>query len=153
MTSDATTTATPDRPRDERPSVLFVCVKNGGKSQMAAALLRLRAGEAVTVHSAGTRPGTALNEESRASLERVGADLEGERPTAIDPVLLRDVDRVVVLGTEARVAPVPGMRATIETWETDEPSLRGIEGAERMDLIRDDIDARVRTLADELTAR
>lgn len=135
-----------------RSSVLFVCVKNGGKSQMAAALLRLRAGDAIEVHSAGTRPGAALNEESRASVERVGADFDGERPKAIDPGLLRSVDRVVVLGTEAAVEPVDGMRASVETWETDEPSLRGIEGGPRMDLIREDIDARVRALAEELTS-
>ena len=51
-----------------RPSVLFVCVKNGGKSQIAAALMRARAGEAIEVHSAGTAPGSGLNEEARVSV-------------------------------------------------------------------------------------
>ena len=68
----------------------------------------------------------------------------------IDPELLRTVDRVILVGGEAEVAPVEGMRGTIETWATDEPSLRGIEGEERMRLVRDDIDARVRALLDEL---
>ena len=63
---------------------------------------------------------------------------------------LRSMDRVVVLGREAYVEPVAGMRGTIEIWDTDEPSLRGITGAERMDLVRDDIDARVRSLLTEL---
>lgn len=130
------------------PSVLFVCVKNGGKSQMAAALLRQIAGDAITVHSAGTKPGSALNAESRASVEAVGASMDGEHPKAIDPALLDSVDRVIVIGTEA-VIEQPGA-APIEVWETDEPSKRGIEGAERMSLIREDITSRVAELAREL---
>ena len=73
-------------------------------------------------------------------------------PTPIDPVLLARVDRVVVLGNEAVVDPVPGMAGTITTWITDEPSERGIEGVERMRLVRDDIDRRVRELLAEITA-
>lgn len=134
-----------------RPSVLFVCVKNGGKSQMAAALMRQIAGNAVTVHSAGTRPGTALNKESKASVEEVGASMDGERPKPIDPVLLDTVSRVIVLGTEA-VIESPGL-APIEVWETDEPSTRGIEGIERMRLIREDITGRVTDLTLELTGQ
>lgn len=130
----------------KRPSVLFVCVKNGGKSQMAAALMRHHAGDAVEVHSAGTKPGTSLNALSADVVAEVGADMSGESPKPIDPELLRRVDRVIVLGEEARVEPVDGMTATIETWNTDEPSERGIEGIERMRLVRDDIDARVQAL-------
>lgn len=134
----------------DRPSVLFVCVKNGGKSQMAAALARHRAGDRLEVHSAGTAPGTKLNAESVASLARAGASVEGEHPKPIDPELLRRVDRVVVIGGEATVEHVEGMRGTTETWLTDEPSRRGIEGDERMDLVRDELDARVAALVDEL---
>ena len=130
----------------DKPTVLFVCVKNGGKSQMAAALMRLHAGDAVEVHSAGTRPGSAINALSAESVAELGADMSGETPRAIDPDLLRQVDRVVVLGGEAKVEPVDGMAGTIEVWHTDEPSERGIEGMERMRLVRDDIDQRVRTL-------
>lgn len=130
----------------KRPSVLFVCVKNGGKSQMATALMRHHAGDAVEVHSAGTKPGTSLNALSADVVAEVGADMSGESPKPIDPELLRRVDRVIVLGEEARVEPVDGMTATIETWNTDEPSERGIEGIERMRLVRDDIDARVQAL-------
>ncbi|OCL31487.1 arsenate-mycothiol transferase [Tessaracoccus lapidicaptus] len=135
---------------DRRPSVLFVCVKNGGKSQMAAALAKLHSQGAVDVYSAGTKPGSALNEESRASVEEVGATFDGEYPKPLDEDLLRSVDRVVLVGGEAEVAPVEGMRGTIETWITDEPSLRGIDGGERMRLVRDDIDRRVRALVAEL---
>jgi protein-tyrosine-phosphatase len=134
-----------------KPSVLFVCAKNGGKSQMAAALMDLHARGAVEVHSAGTRPGKAVNALSAEVVAEVGADMSSGHPKPIDPGLLRAVDRVVVLGGEAEVEPVEGMRGSIETWHTDEPSSRGIEGAERMRLVRDDVDARVRRLLDELT--
>ncbi|MDZ4232205.1 MAG: low molecular weight phosphatase family protein, partial [Dietzia sp.] len=80
------------------PGVLFVCVKNGGKSQMAAALMRLHAGDAVAVHSAGTTPGSAVNALAAEAVAEVGADMSGETPTALDPDLLRQVDRVIVLG-------------------------------------------------------
>jgi protein-tyrosine-phosphatase len=138
-------------PVDERvPSVLFVCVKNGGKSQMAAALMRQVAGGSVDVHSAGTAPGTAINALSAASVAEVGASMAGERPKPIDPDLLRAVNRVVVIGDEAVVEPVPGMTGTIETWTLDEPSARGIEGEERMRLVRDELAERVRRLAADL---
>nr|WP_040155679.1 low molecular weight phosphatase family protein [Mobilicoccus massiliensis] len=132
-----------------RPSVLFVCVKNGGKSQMAAALMRQVAGDAVEVHSAGTAPGGALNELSREVVEEIGASMAGEHPKAIDPALLDRVDRVVVVGGEASIER-PG-RGPVETWETDEPSTRGIHGPERMRLIRDDLLVRIRALHADLT--
>lgn len=135
------------------PSVLFVCVKNGGKSQMAAALMRRLAGEAVEVHSAGTHPGAHINKLSAQVVREVGASMDAEVTRPIDPALLARVDRVVVVGAEAEVAPVPGMRGRIETWEPDEPSARGIEGEERMRLLRDDLDARVHFLHQELTER
>lgn len=131
------------------PSVLFVCVKNGGKSQMAAALMRARAGESITVHSAGTKPGTSLNGESVASLTEVGASVEGEQPKPIDPRLLDEVDRVVLLGSEVQLEPGS---APVERWETDEPSERGITGMKRMRLVRDDVAARVDRLVAELGA-
>ncbi|CAG7844438.1 Arsenate-mycothiol transferase ArsC1 [Pseudoclavibacter triregionum] len=134
----------------DRPLLVFVCVKNGGKSQMAAALARHRAGDAARIESAGTKPGAALNEESRASVEELGADMLGEHPKALDPELVREADRIVILGRDAVVDPVEGMRGSIERWDTEEPSERGIEGMERMRIIRDDIDARVAHLLEEL---
>ena len=134
------------------PGVLFVCVRNGGKSQMAAALMRLHAGGAVEVHSAGTRPGAAINSLSAEAVAEVGADMSGEAPTALDPDLMRRVDRVVVLGAEAagEVGDDDDEVTAVDVWRTDEPSDRGIEGLERMRLVRDDIDRRVRALLDEL---
>ena len=131
-----------------RPSVLFVCVKNGGKSQMAAGLMRKIAGESVDVYSAGTKPGTAVNGLSAESLGEVGVDISAETPKLIDPQLVRDVDVVVTLGREAHVDPVSG--TTFENWDTDEPSERGFDGIERMRLVRDDIAARVAGLAERL---
>ena len=128
--------------------MLFVCVKNGGKSQMAAGLMRQLVGDRIDVYSAGTSPGTALNALSAQSLQEVGADIIGEHPKPIDPALLREVDLVVTLGREARVDVPPGTR--LENWDTDEPSQRGIEGIERMRLVRDDIADRVQRLAEQL---
>jgi len=129
------------------PSVLFVCVKNGGKSQMAAGLMAKRAGDAVEVHSAGTKPGSSINQLSAESLAEVGIDISGETPKAITDDAVRNADVVVTLGREAHVDPVEGTE--FENWDTDEPSERGIEGIERMRLVRDDIAKRV----DELYAR
>ncbi|MBJ7386772.1 MAG: low molecular weight phosphatase family protein [Mycolicibacterium sp.] len=131
------------------PSVLFVCVKNGGKSQMAAGLMRQLAGDTVTVHSAGTKPGGAVNDLSAQALLEVGVDITTEQPTPVDYELARDVDLVVTLGREAKLDPLPGTR--VENWDTDEPSDRGIDGLERMRLVRDDITARVQRLHTPLT--
>lgn len=124
-------------------SVLFVCVKNGGKSQMAAGLARKIAPD-VRVDSAGTSPGSSLNALSVASLEEVGVDLSGEHPKPLTPELVAAADVVVVLGREAQVTTDDGTPVVV--WDTDEPSLRGIEGMERMRLVRDDIAAHVRDL-------
>ena len=135
----------------DRPSVLFVCVKNGGKSQMAAGLMRGLAGEQVHVDSAGTRPGGHLNAESVASLEEAGIDISGGSPKPVTDELVALADLVVVLGGDAQVDPVNG--TPVETWDTDEPSTRGIEGPERMRLVRDDIAGRVEELAARLGVR
>lgn len=135
------------------PGVLFVCVKNAGKSQMAAGLMRrelVRAGapDAVRVTSAGTRPGEAVNALSAEVLADVDVDITAEAPTLLTEEMMREAGRVVVLGAEAEVPAVDGV--VVERWETDEPSLRGIEGRERMELVRDDIAARVSQLRERL---
>jgi len=127
-----------------KPSVLFVCAKNAGKSQMAAGLMRHIAGDAVQVYSAGTQPGAAVNTLSAEVLTEVGVDITDQAPKLIDPQLVRDVDVVVTLGREARVDPKTG--PGFENWDTDEPSERGVDGIERMRLVRDDIAARVADL-------
>lgn len=128
-----------------RPKVLFLCVRNSGKSQMAAALAEKHAGERLDIHSAGTEPGTNLNQESVEAIAEVGADMSHGQPKPIDPEILRTADRVVLLGSEVQLdAP------NSERWLIDEPSARGITGLARMRLVRDDIDARVQALVVEL---
>jgi arsenate-mycothiol transferase len=114
---------------------------------MAPGLMRKAAGDRVEVHSAGTNPGTSINTLSAEALAEVGADRSGETPKPIDPELLRRVDLVVTLGREAQVEVPEGVG--LRNWDTDEPSERGIEGIERMRLVRDDIDSRVYELLDE----
>ena len=111
---------------------------------MAAALLRAAVGDSVTVLSAGTKPGTSLNAQSVDSLAELGIGVGDEHPKAITVEMVAAADIVVVLGSEAQVDEVPGTK--FETWITDEPSERGIEGMERMRLVRDDIGARVEKL-------
>jgi arsenate-mycothiol transferase len=131
-----------------KASVLFVCVKNGGKSQMAAALMQEVAGDTVGVDSAGTKPGDKVNGLSAQVLLEVGVDITGNTPKLITAAMVRDVDLVVILGREAEVDQIEGTR--FENWDTDEPSERGIDGIERMRLIRDDITSRVTKLAEQL---
>ncbi|GAB3550803.1 low molecular weight phosphatase family protein [Arthrobacter tumbae] len=132
------------------PSVLFVCSKNGGKSQLAAALMRHLADGDITVSSAGTKPGSGLNPQAVQSLQEIGVDVEGEYPKPVTDGVLDAVGTVVVLGREAQLDPRPGQR--FEVWETDEPSERGIEGMDRMRLVRDDIRNRVEELHRDLTS-
>ena len=136
-------------PTTKMPSVLFVCSKNGGKSQLAAGLMNQLAEGAVTVHSAGTKPGTSLNPQSVDALAELGVDITGEHPKPVTGAVLDAADVVIVLGNEAKVQAPEGKR--LEVWDTDEPSERGIEGMERMRLVRDDIKARVQKLYAELT--
>lgn len=133
------------------PGVLFVCSKNGGKSQLAAGLMKAQAGADVEVYSAGTKPGRSLNPESVESLNELGIDITGEHPKPVTDEVLDAVDVVVVLGTEAKLEHHGTAR--FEIWETDEPSARGIEGMERMRLVRDDIAARVQGLCAELVRK
>lgn len=136
------------------PRVLFVCQSNKGKSQMAEALMNLHAQGRVVASSAGTKAavGSSVNTESAASLAELGADMSTGYPKYASEQELQEADRIVVVGSAAQLEGVgPEIEAKTERWETDEPSLRGIEGAERMNLIRDDINQRVLALLDELT--
>jgi arsenate-mycothiol transferase len=135
--------------------VLFVCVKNGGKSQMAAGLLKQLLSDqhtpGVEVGSAGTKAGTSLNALSVQVLAENGIDIADQHTRQLTPELQQQADWVITLGAEAHVDPIPGPR--YETWETDEPSLRGIDGIERMRLVRDDIARHVDELHIRLTTQ
>ena len=130
----------------DKPTVLFVCVSNAGKSVMAQALLRYAAGDRITALSAGTRAKTRINPISAQALAELDIDVGGQRPTQLSADLLNTADLVVILGTEAHIEP-PSDGTPIERWNTDEPSHRGIDGIERMRLVRDDIAARTTELA------
>ncbi|MEE3848923.1 low molecular weight phosphatase family protein [Gordonia sp. LSe1-13] len=131
------------------PQVLFVCVSNRGKSVMAEYLTPTITGR-IAASSAGTsaKIGGQVNDLSAHVLAEVGADAAGHEPRQLTDELMRAADLVVVVGT-ADVTPPEGV--ALEVWDTDEPSERGIDGVERMRLIRDDITHRIRTLADRIT--
>jgi len=133
---------------ERRPRVLFVCVRNGGKSPMAAGLLAQAGEGSVEALSAGTAPATAVNALSAEVLAEVGVDIGDHRPRLVTEELLGSADRVITLGREVQFDPPPGVE--VESWDTDEPSLRGIDGIERMRLVRDDIARRVEALVAEL---
>lgn len=118
---------------------------------MAGGLMRHLAGERVTVYTAGTKPGPSLNAQSVESLAELGIDISGERTKAITADMLAEVGLIITLGNEAVIEPVAGIE--IRNWNTDEPSERGIEGMERMRLVRDDIQTRVQALATELNIK
>ena len=130
------------------PQVLFVCVSNRGKSVMAEPLAPTVT-DRITPSSAGTNAkiGGQVNELSAQVLAEVGADVVGHQPRQLTDELMQAVDLVVVVGT-AEVTPPDGV--ALEVWDTDEPSGRGIDGIERMRLIRDDITNRIRALADRI---
>lgn len=127
-------------------SVLFVCVGNGGKSQMAAALAQKYAPDSVEIHSAGTNPAQGLNQLSVESIAEVGADMSKGIPKAINPELLRTVDRVIILGDDAQVDMPESAQGTLERWSIEEPDAQGME---RMRIVRDQIDNRVQALLAE----
>ena len=135
------------------PSVLFVCVHNAGKSQMAAAWMRSIAGESVRVFSGGTHHGDALNADAKAAVEELGVTMDGEYPKAIDSTIFKKVDRVVILGDEAKLEPVANMRGRILTWHTPKPGNEVGDKIAQTRIVRDDIERRVRILHQELTNR
>ncbi|XBH21104.1 low molecular weight phosphatase family protein [Jonesiaceae bacterium BS-20] len=141
MTNDASSSI-------QAPSVLFVCSRNGGKSQVAAGYMALEAGAAIEVSSAGTNPADSINTLAAEVLQEQGVDISQQVPRLLTEADMRSASLVVVLGTEARVPQIDGV--TIERWETDEPSLRGIEGRERMELVCADIHRHVNALKERL---
>lgn len=138
---------------ETKPTVLFVCVHNAGKSQMAAALMRAKAGEEINVLSGGTHPGDALNEPARIAAAELGASMDGEYPKEITYEVFMSVDRIVILGNEAKLTPVDGMRGNIVTWLTPEPGPEVGDKLAQTRIVRDDIARRVENLYTELTKK
>lgn len=130
----------------ERPVVLFVCVHNAGRSQMAAALLEETAGGAVEVRSAGSAPGTEVHPLVVAAMAEIGIDLSARRPRALTDDLAREADVVVTMGCGDACPVYPGTRRL--DWALDDPSGKDLDGVRA---IRDEIGRRVAALVGELT--
>lgn len=139
-----------------QPRVLFICQSNKGKSQMAEALMNLHSQGRLLAASAGTKAavGSAVNAEAAASLAEVGADMSAGTPKFASAEDLAAADRIIIVGSAAQLETAdPAILAKTERWHTPEPSEQGIEGPERMALIRDDIDRRVKALLADLDSR
>ncbi|WP_255491612.1 arsenate reductase ArsC [Actinotalea sp. JY-7876] len=128
-----------------RPSVLFVCVHNAGRSQMAAGFLTALSGGAVEVRSAGSMPAEQINPAAVEAMAEVGIDLRSERPKVLTAEAVQASDVVVTMGCGDACPYYPGTR--YEDWALEDPAGRGVEAVRP---IRDEIRARVLTLLAEL---
>lgn len=130
---------------DHVPEVLFVCVHNAGRSQMAAALLAHHAGDRVRIRSAGSAPADEVNPAVREVMAELGLDLSHEVPTKLDHDDVAAADVVITMGCGDACPVFPGKRYL--DWQVTDPAGRS---AEEVRPIRDDIDRRVRELLTEL---
>jgi arsenate reductase (thioredoxin) len=133
------------QPEEERSQVLFVCVRNAGRSQMAAALLALRSRGRIDVRSAGSAPAERVNPAVVEAMAELGVDLRGETPKALREDAVRGADVVVTMGCGDACPVYPGKR--YEDWDVEDPAGKDLETVLR---IRDEIDGRVRELVAEL---
>ena len=127
------------------PEVLFVCVRNAGRSQMAAALLDARAGGGVRVRSAGSDPGEHINPSVVEALREVGIDVSHEFPKPLSDDAVRAADAVITMGCGDACPIYPGKR--YEDWAIEDPEGKTLDEVRR---IRDEIDTRVQRLISEL---
>jgi arsenate reductase len=129
----------------DRPSVLFVCVHNAGRSQMAAGFLARLAGGRIDVRSAGSTPAVALNPVAVAAMREVGIDIANEAPKLLTRDAVEASDVCVTMGCGDTCPVFPGKRYL--DWELDDPAGLPLDAVRP---IRDAIEVRVRTLIDEL---
>lgn len=130
---------------DAKPSVLFVCVHNAGRSQMAAGFLHHLSGGGVEVRSAGSMPADEINPVAVQAMLEEGIDITAEQPKVLTTEAVQDSDVVITMGC-GDVCPIfPGKR--YEDWDLDDPAGQGVESVRP---IRDDIRARIETLIKEL---
>ncbi|MFW5418745.1 arsenate reductase ArsC [Nocardiopsis sp. CNT-189] len=127
------------------PAVLFVCVHNAGRSQMAAGLLRRLAGDAVEVRSAGSAPAEQVNPVAVEAMAEIGVDITAERPKVLTPDAVRTSDVVITMGCGDACPVFPGRRYL--DWELDDPAGRPLEEVRP---IRDEIARRIEALLAEL---
>ena len=126
-----------------RPEVLFVCVHNAGRSQMAAALLAHHAGDRIAVRSAGSAPADDINPAVVEAMAELGIDLRaaGARPKKLEDAAVQSSDVVITMGCGDACPIYPGKR--YEDWVLDDPAGQGVEAVRP---IRDEIDRRVLSL-------
>ena len=127
------------------PTVLFVCVHNAGRSQMAAGYLRALAGDRVEVRSAGSAPKDAVNPVAVAAMAEEGIDIAANTPKLLSVDAVKTSDVVITMGCGDACPVFPGKR--YEDWELDDPAGQGIADVRR---IRDEIRARVEVLIAEI---
>jgi arsenate reductase (thioredoxin) len=130
---------------ETRPEVLFVCVHNAGRSQMAAGLLHDLAGDSVTVRSAGSDPADSLNPAVVEAMGELGIDLGHEFPKPLTDDAVRAADVVITMGCGDACPIYPGKR--YQDWDLEDPAGKDLETVRR---IRDEIAGRVRALVAEL---
>lgn len=129
----------------EVPEVLFVCVHNAGRSQMAAGLLNRAAGGRVHVRSAGSAPTDEIHANVREAMAEIGIDLSQEFPKPLTDEVVKAADAVITMGCGDACPVYPGKRYL--DWELDDPAGKPLEEVRH---IRDDIDGRVKALLDQL---
>jgi len=130
---------------ETRPTVLFVCVHNAGRSQMAAGFLRRLAGDRVRVLSAGSEPTDRVNPAAVEAMREVGIDITGEQPKLLQDSAVREADVVITMGCGDACPFYPGKR--YEDWELDDPAGKPVE---QVRPVRDQIRRRVEALVGEL---
>ena len=129
----------------DKPSVLFVCVHNAGRSQMAAGFLTHLGGELVEVRSAGSIPGDQVNPSAVAAMAEVGIDISAQRPKILTTDAVQASDVVITMGCGDACPIFPGKRYL--DWDLEDPAGQGVEAVRP---IRDEIKARIQALLTEL---
>jgi arsenate reductase len=129
----------------QKPSVLFVCVHNAGRSQMAAAYLNHLSQGRVEVRSAGSEPAETVNPAAVEAMLEEGIDIRAEKPKVLTTEAVKDSDVVITMGCGDTCPIFPGKR--YEDWELDDPAGKGVDSVRP---IRDDIKGRIQTLIAEL---
>lgn len=130
---------------DLAPSVLFLCVHNAGRSQMAAGFMRHLGGANVEVYSGGSEPAESVNEAAVAAMAEIGVDISTEFPQPWSDEIVRAADAVVTMGCGDACPVFPGKRYL--DWEIEDPSGKAVDDVRR---IRDDIEQRIRGLMEEM---
>ena len=129
----------------DKPTVLFVCVHNAGRSQMAAGYLQAMAGDRVLVRSAGSEPADRINAVAVQAMAEEGIDIAGNQPAILTTEAVKESDVVITMGCGDACPIFPGKR--YEDWELDDPAGQDLAAVRP---IRDDIKARIRNLLGEL---